>query len=71
MSLLMWEAIKYASTVTTKFDFEGSMIEPIENFFKGFGAVQQQYTNISKINSKSILLLNTLAQFKKLLIAKK
>lgn len=47
-SLLMLEAIKFSSKVTKKFDFEGSMIEPIENFFSSFGSEQKQYFNISK-----------------------
>jgi lipid II:glycine glycyltransferase (peptidoglycan interpeptide bridge formation enzyme) len=51
-SLCMWEAIKYASIVTQRFDFEGSMIEPIERFFRGFGAKQKLYFTISKTNSK-------------------
>jgi len=49
-SLLMWEAIKFASTVTKKFDFEGSMIEPVERFFRAFGGIQKPYFNISKFN---------------------
>ncbi len=49
-SLLMWEAIRFASTVTKKFDFEGSMIEPIERFFRSFGAIQKPYFSISKKN---------------------
>jgi hypothetical protein len=51
MSLLIWEAIKFAATVTKKFDFEGSMVEPIERFFRSFGAVQKPYFQISKVNS--------------------
>lgn len=47
-SLLMWEAIKHSSNITKKFDFEGSMIEPIEKFFISFGAVQKSYFSISK-----------------------
>lgn len=47
-SLLIWKAIQFASTVTKKFDFEGSMIEPIERFFRSFGAVQKPYFNISR-----------------------
>lgn len=47
-SLLLWEAIKFSSKVTKKFDFEGSMIEPIEKFFSLFGTEQKQYFNISK-----------------------
>ena len=31
-SLLMYESIKFASTKVDCFDFEGSMIEPIERF---------------------------------------
>lgn len=50
--LLIWEAIKFASTVTKTFDFEGSMIEPIEKFFRSFGAVQKPYFQIYKTNSK-------------------
>lgn len=47
-SLLMWKAIQYASTVTDRFDFEGSMIEPIERFVRGFGARQTPYFVIYK-----------------------
>lgn len=53
-SLLMWEAIKHASSVTRKFDFEGSMLESVERFFHCFGAKQIPYHNICKINSKLI-----------------
>ena len=46
-SLCVWEAIKFASTVTRSFDFEGSMIEPIERFFRAFGAEQVPYFTIT------------------------
>lgn len=45
-SLLVWEALKYATTVTLRFDFEGGMIEPVERFFRGFGARQVSYFQI-------------------------
>lgn len=51
-SLCMWEAIKFAATVTQHFDFEGSMIEPIERFFRAFGAQQTPYFTISKTPSR-------------------
>jgi len=51
-SLCMWEAIKFAATVTKSFDFEGSMLEPVERFFRAFGAIQTPYFKISKTNSK-------------------
>jgi lipid II:glycine glycyltransferase (peptidoglycan interpeptide bridge formation enzyme) len=52
-SLCMWEAIKFSATVTKGFDFEGSMLEPIERFFRAFGAIQTPYHSISKSNSKA------------------
>jgi lipid II:glycine glycyltransferase (peptidoglycan interpeptide bridge formation enzyme) len=62
-SLCMWEAIKFASTVTQRFDFEGSMIEPIERFFRGFGAKQKLFFTITHKPSK---IIKTVHCFKKL-----
>jgi lipid II:glycine glycyltransferase (peptidoglycan interpeptide bridge formation enzyme) len=53
-SLLLWEAIKDASLQGKTFDFVGSMFEPIDRFFRGFGAVQKPYMQISKANGKLI-----------------
>ena len=53
-SLCMYEGIKFAATVTDTFDFEGSMIEPIERFFRGFGAIQTPYLCVSHTPSKII-----------------
>tara|TARA_R110001592_G_scaffold45986_2_gene146684 strand:- start:13548 stop:14510 length:963 start_codon:yes stop_codon:yes gene_type:complete len=53
-SLCMWEAIKFASTVSEKFDFEGSMLESVERFFRGFGAVQKQYFSVTHKPSKTL-----------------
>jgi hypothetical protein len=39
-TLLYWEAIRLASEVSQAFDFEGSMIEPIEHFVRAFGGRQ-------------------------------
>lgn len=50
-SLLMWEGIKFASTVSQSFDFEGSMIEPIERFFRAFGGVPTPYWRVTKLNA--------------------
>lgn len=36
-TLILWEGIQFASKVSREFDFEGSMIEGIENFFRAFG----------------------------------
>jgi hypothetical protein len=55
-SLCLWEAIKFASTVTNSFDFEGSMVESVERFFRGFGAVQKPYFHITKTPSRLLRL---------------
>lgn len=49
-SLLVWEGIKFASTVSKSFDFEGSNIEGIENFFRQFGVTPIVYYQIRKQN---------------------
>ncbi len=63
-SLLVFEAIKYVSNLTQKFDFEGSMIEGVENSFRQFGAVQKPYFTISKA-FKYRFIFNVLKSFKK------
>jgi lipid II:glycine glycyltransferase (peptidoglycan interpeptide bridge formation enzyme) len=57
MSLLMWTAILFSSSVSNAFNFEGSMIEPVERFFRGFGAKQTPYFEIRKTDSKLLKLL--------------
>ena len=49
-SFLMYEAIKFASDKSKRFDFEGSMIESVERFFRGFGGIQTPYFEITKAN---------------------
>lgn len=61
-SLCMWEAIKFASTVTQNFDFEGSMLQPVERFFRSFGAVQTPYFNVTHTPSTSVRLINALRE---------
>jgi len=57
-SLLIWEAIKNASSKTKSFDFEGGIIETVESFFRGFGGIQTPYFDISKTNSSLLKALN-------------
>ena len=59
-SLCLWEAIKFASTVTQRFDFEGSMVEAIERFFRAFGAKQTPYFRVTKINSRLLKIYRSL-----------
>ena len=58
MSLLLWEAIKRSSKKTKTFNFEGSMVESIERYFRAFGGTQTPYFQIKKTNSKVLKLLN-------------
>lgn len=57
MSLLLWTSILFSAGVTNQFNFEGSMIEPIERFFRAFGAKQTPYFEIRKTNSRLLKLL--------------
>jgi hypothetical protein len=52
-ALLYWEAIRFASTVSRTFDFEGSMLEPIEHFVRGFGGRQTPYFCVWKARPKA------------------
>jgi len=59
-TLLVWEGIKFAMGKNRTFDFEGSMIEGIEHFFRSFGAEQTPYFFISKTNFLPFRLLDAL-----------
>jgi lipid II:glycine glycyltransferase (peptidoglycan interpeptide bridge formation enzyme) len=52
MDLLLYDSIKFALNNGRKFDFEGSMIESIEKYFRSFGAIQKPYFAVYKFNSK-------------------
>lgn len=61
MSLLMWEAIKNAKELGLKsFNFEGSSVEPIEQFLRGFGGELVSFRRIIKHNSKALELAKKL-----------
>lgn len=48
MPLVLWNAIQRAAKVSRRFDFEGSMIEGIEEFFRRFGARPEPYSFLSR-----------------------
>jgi hypothetical protein len=50
-SLCLWHAILFAGDLKRTFDFEGSMIEPIERYFRAFGATQTPYFSVSRTTS--------------------
>jgi lipid II:glycine glycyltransferase (peptidoglycan interpeptide bridge formation enzyme) len=51
-AVLLWHAAKDALDSGRDFDFEGSMNEGIEHFFRSFGAKQTPYFRISKLSSR-------------------
>ena len=55
-TLAVYEMIKYLQNKVRVFDFEGSMIEGVENSFRKFGAMQTPYYHINKIMTKNPLL---------------
>lgn len=62
-SLCKWESIRYAATVTRSYDFEGSMLEPVERQLRAFGAEQRAYSRVWKTPSpllKVVLMLAAL-----------
>ncbi|NVK39758.1 MAG: GNAT family N-acetyltransferase [Oceanospirillaceae bacterium] len=56
MSLCMWEALKFSSRVSRSFDFEGSMIEEIEGYFRAFGAELTPYFAVARSSSQIVSL---------------
>ena len=67
--LLEWEAIRFASTVSQRYDFEGSMMRPIEPVPRGFGGRQVPYFRIygrhkpSRLRRLAGKVLRKLAEF--------
>jgi hypothetical protein len=59
-NLVLWEAIKFALENNKNFDFEGSMHEPIEQFFRSFGAVPKPYFVINKNFSRTLKIIKGL-----------
>ena len=49
---LVWGVLQWLSTKTKVFDFEGSMDEGIEHFYRSFGAVQTPYFEVSRLRRR-------------------
>lgn len=61
MSLILWSGIQIVSQKVKAFDFEGSMIEPIERYFRTYGAMQKRYMQVYKVRNKFFKLALCLA----------
>ena len=51
MDIIQFESIMFAIENGKNFDFEGSMVESIEKYFRSFGAVQKTFFTITKVDS--------------------
>jgi GNAT acetyltransferase-like protein len=65
-SLLMWESIMRAREVTDVFDFEGSMLRPVERFFRAFGGRQTPYLRVSRARARARVALAVRAGVRRL-----
>jgi hypothetical protein len=55
-SLVMWEAIEQAGRRDTGFDFEGSMLRPVERFVRAFGGTPTPYSLVRSTPSRAFRL---------------
>jgi len=60
MDMVLYESIKFSIENSKVFDFEGSMVESIEKYFRSYGAVQKPYNQITKISSKLLKVRDSL-----------
>lgn len=68
-ALLFWRAIQMASEQGKCFDFEGSMIEPVERHFRNYGARQVPYFRVWKLG-RAIRMFCAGAEFWQALLGK-
>lgn len=66
-SLVLWEAMQMAGRQTSIFDFEGSMIEGIENFFRQFGGQCVPYFEVRKNGLLGDIMVSIKPRLKRLL----
>jgi len=52
-TLVLWAAIRQAAARRTGFDFEGSMLKPVESFVRSFGGVPVPYSIVWKTASRA------------------
>ena len=65
MDLLQYESIRFALNSKRSYDFEGSMIESIEKYFRSFGSIQKAYFQVTKTQSKILKTLEFIKGLKK------
>lgn len=53
-SAVLWEGIKWSRELGLEFDFEGSMIEPVERFFRSWGARRTVYYELRRFRNSKV-----------------
>jgi len=51
-SLVLWSAVEAAAERGTGFDFEGSMLRPVERYFRSFGGAPAPYSLVRSMRSR-------------------
>jgi hypothetical protein len=64
MSLLFSHAFHELKDKVRSFDFEGSMIKGVENYFRSFGASQQMFFEIGALRTSLLKFKNIISNFK-------
>lgn len=69
-SLLIWDAVERLAPTVPYFDFEGSMIEPIEAFYRSFGGVPVPYLCLRRSNWRLNLLRSAMSPLRRLALGR-
>ena len=59
-SLVMWKAIESSSARRAGFDFEGSMLRPVERFVRAFGGEPTPYSIVHRTSSRAFAVARTM-----------
>lgn len=58
--LLVWDALQFCSRKGLAFDFEGSMLEPVEEVFRGFGGRMVPHHKLFRAQNRLLKAMSTL-----------
>ena len=61
-NIILFHCLKLAVEQGLNFDFEGSMIENIADYYRAFGAIQKPYSHITKTSSKILQIKNAFSE---------
>ncbi len=64
--MLLWHCIRFASAHSQVFDFEGSMLQPVNSFYRKFGGVQTPFLKVYNPSLFNLMVDNAIATYKKL-----